>query len=121
MNELEVNCVERSKGNAEAEAGHHAITHLGHMGFACRIPVALAIQQIRGMLNRFYTVDPAGKGRVYIEVRREAGRCPYLQARLGGDWTEHLLLLPTARPAYRLIRDGAVSGSRLRVRFMAQR
>ena len=118
MNELEVNCVERSKGAAEAD--HHTITHLGHIGFACRIPVALAIQHIRGMFNRFYTVDPASKLRIYIEVRREAGRCPYLQARTGGDWTGHLLMLPPARPAFRVIRDGAV-GSRLGARFLVQR
>ena len=117
MNELEVNCVERS----ETGADHHAITHLGHMGFACCIPVALAIQHIRGMLSRFYTVDPVSRSRVYIEVRRVAGRCPFLQAQTGGDWTEHLMKLPTARPAYRVIRDGAVKGSRASVRFLAKR
>jgi len=117
MNELEVNCIQRSK----PQATHHVITHLGHLGYACRIPVALAIMQVRGKQNVFYTVDPGTQSRVYIGVRREPGRCPYLQAQIDGDWTDHLLMLPETRPSFRVIRDGATIGTRLNVRFLASR
>lgn len=117
MNELEVNCIERSR----AQANHHVITHLGHLGYACRIPVALAIVQVRGKISVFYTVDPASQKRIYIAVRREPGYRPYLQARIGDEWTDHLLMLPETRPSFRVIRDGANTGTRLNVRFLKQR
>lgn len=117
MNELEVNCIQRSKGLAS----HHVITHLGHLGYACRIPVALAIVHLRGQTHVYYTVDPATRSRVYIGVRREAGHCPYLQAHIHGEWTDHLLMLPETRPSFRVIRDGANTGTRQNVRFLAPR
>ncbi|MCZ2498608.1 DUF3892 domain-containing protein [Xylophilus sp. Kf1] len=117
MNELEVNCIQRSKPLAT----HHVITHLGHTGFACRIPVGLAIVQIRGKLNVFYTVDPITQNRIYIGVRREPGHCPYLQAHIDGQWTDHLLMLPETRPSFRVIRDGANTGTRQNVRFLQPR
>jgi hypothetical protein len=117
MIELEVNCLQR----ARPEARHHEITHLGHRGFACRIPVELAILQIRGGLNLYYTLDPATLARVYIGLRREAGKCPYLQAHVGDRWTGHLLALPECRAGYRVIREGAALDTRQAVRFLAPR
>jgi len=117
MIELEVNCIQR----ARPEATHHGITHLGHRGFACRIPVELVILQLRGGLNAYYTLDPATLARVYLGVRREAGKCPYLQAQVGDLWTDHLLALPECRPNYRVIREGVALDSRQAVRFLVPR
>lgn len=117
MNDLEVNCIQRP----EPGAPHHLITHLGHRGFACRIPVELAIVQIRGNLSNFFMVDPLTRARVEIAVRREVGRCPYLQARVDGLWTEHLLALPECRLGWRLIRDGVMLETRQSARFLAPR
>lgn len=117
MIELEVNCVQRSR----PDATHHDLTHLGHLGFACRIPVDLVILQIRGKLNRYYTLDPQTQERVYVELRRETGKCPYLQTQAGGHWTGHLLALPDCRPTDRIIREGVTLDTRQAVRFLVPR
>lgn len=117
MNELEIDCIQRARPGA----AHHQITYLGHRGFACRIAVELAIVHIRGDLNAFFTLDPETGQRVYIAVRRESGRCPYLQARLGDAWTDHLLALPECRPSYRVIRDGVGLRPHEAVRFHSPR
>ena len=117
MVEFEVNCIQRVR----PEAAHHEITHLGHGGFACRIPVELAILQIRGRLNLYYTLDPVTQARVYIDVRRERGKCPYLQTRADEQWTDHLLALPECRPNYRVIREGVALDMRHAVRFLKPR
>ncbi len=100
MDELEVDCIQRARPGAR----HEQITHLGHSGFACRIPVDRAIQQIRGEVSSFYLLDKPSRTRIAIAVRREAGKAPYLQALVGGVWTDHLLALPECRPSFRLIR-----------------
>lgn len=118
MTELEVNCVQR----AYADAPHHyLITHVGHREFACRMPVALAVVQIRGRLSRFYVLDPTTQARVYIDLRRESGKRPYLQARIDGTWTEHLLNLQECRTSFRLIREGVSAEIPRSVRFLLQR
>lgn len=118
MTELEVNCVQRAYPDA---AHHYLITHLGHRGFACRMPVALAVVQIRGRLSRFYVLDPTTQTRVYIDLRREKGKRPYLQARIDGTWTEHLINLQDCRASFRVIREGLSAEIPRSVRFMQQR
>lgn len=116
MNELEVNCVQRVRPDAD----HHEITHLGHLGFGCMVPVELAVVQVMSRVNRFYTVDPRTQTRIFIEVRREAGHCPYLQAQFHGEWTQHLLALPECRPSFRIIRAGVTSETRYPKRFRSR-
>lgn len=118
MTELEVDCVQRAYPDA---AHHYLITHVGHRGFACRMPVALAVVQIRGRLSRFYVVDPTTQARVYIDLRRESGRRPYLQAQIDGTWTEHLLELQECRTSFRVIREGLSAEIPKSVRFLLHR
>ncbi|QHI98832.1 DUF3892 domain-containing protein [Xylophilus rhododendri] len=117
MIELEVNCIQRP----HPEAPHHLITHLGHSAFECRIPVELAITQIRGKLSRYYVLDAATDERIYVDVRREPGRVPYLQAQIEGVWTDHLVRLPECSRRFRLIREGRSLDMRQSARFLAHR
>ncbi|RYX96694.1 MAG: DUF3892 domain-containing protein [Comamonadaceae bacterium] len=99
MKERELNCVSRPPRTND----HSRITHIGYMCATDRldanqhsaqvwqITVQEAITEINAGTTAFYTVHQRTGMRAYLGVVSEPGRPPYLQARVGGLWNDHLL------------------------------
>lgn len=89
MAEYQVTCINKPDRNSR----HEHITHIGNTLNNWRMTRELAIAQIDGKINSFYTVDRVSGKRAYIGVVREAGKAPYLRTYADGVWNDNLLAL----------------------------
>lgn len=93
MKELQVNCITTTKRSNK----HERITHIGYEpGTGNNTPCWQltsdeVIAQIDAKSAAFYTVHQCTGIRAYLGVIREWGKPPYLKAREGRVWNNHLL------------------------------
>lgn len=99
MAEYQVTCINKPDRTSQ----HEHITHIGNIQANWRMTRELAIAQIDGKINSFYTVDRITGARAYIGVVRVAGRAPYLRTYADGVWNDNLLALAECGAACKIV------------------
>lgn len=89
MNELEVNCVTKTKG----ASGRETVTQIGNHTHRWTLSQEIAIQRIQAKVEAYYTLDRKTRRRSIVAVVREPGRAPYLGTHVDGVWNDDLLAL----------------------------
>lgn len=89
MPEYQVTCINKLDRNNR----HEHITHIGNTLSNWRMTREMAIAQIDGKINSFFTVDRGTGKRAHIGVVRETGKVPYLRTYADGVWNDNLLSL----------------------------
>jgi hypothetical protein len=87
--EYQVTCINKLDRNSR----HEHITHIGNTLGNWRMTREMAIAQIEGKINSFFTVDRVSGKRAYVGVVREAGKAPFLRTYADGVWNDNLLAL----------------------------
>jgi hypothetical protein len=91
MADVKVTCITKP----HPQSPHEHITHLGN-------PIATTpwkwtreevIASIDAGTNTFYVTDPNSGKRADVKVVRQAGKAPYVQTYVDGDWKNNLLSL----------------------------